>query len=234
MTVLSTGRRRVVPGFVGLDGAGSVAALVGVGPAVVLQGRPRTRPRDAAQDVDELDVVGGGTARWQAEVTGPHSPQHLVSAGLASPAEGEQSPWLDEEAAVVADEVNYRQGVLAATAAQTTAQLLKEHDRGLGGAQHQDRVDLWHVEAFVEHVDRADNLQLARAQLLHRADTRRTSGAAVYGNRGDAVAAEELSREVGVGDGDAERDGATTALAAPDVESMLGAFLRLDGLGQCR
>ena len=33
----------------GIDlSVGSVAALVGVGPAVVLQGRPRARPRDAA------------------------------------------------------------------------------------------------------------------------------------------------------------------------------------------
>ena len=71
---------------------------------------------------------------------------------------------------MVANEVDHRQGVLAVVAAQAAAQLLEEHDRGLGRAQHQDRVDLRHVEAFVEHVDRADDLQLARAQLLHRAE----------------------------------------------------------------
>ena len=68
---------------------------------------------------------------------------------------------------MVADEVDHRQGILAVTAAQAAADLLEEHDGGLGGAQHQYRVNLRHVEAFVEHVDRADDLQLTSAQLLH-------------------------------------------------------------------
>ena len=123
---------------------------------------------------------------------------------------------------------------LLSTAAQAPAELLEEHDRRLGRAQHQHRVDLRNVEAFVEHVDRADDLQLTGAQPLHRADARRARGAAVHGNRRDPVATEELGREVGVGDRDAERDGATAALVAPDVESVLGTFLRLDGLSQHR
>jgi hypothetical protein len=69
---------------------------------------------------------------------------------------------------VIANEVDHRQGVLAVAAAQAAAELLKEHNRGLGRAQHQHRVELRHVEALVEHVDRADDLQLTGAQPLHR------------------------------------------------------------------
>jgi hypothetical protein len=56
----------------------------------------------------------------------------------------------------------------------------------------------------------------------------------VHGNRGDPVAAEELGREIGMGDGDAERDATATALVAPDIEGVLGTLLRLDGLSQRR
>src|SRR6266516_5839569 len=101
MAVLSAGRRGVVPGFIGLDGAGPVAALVSVRPAVILEGRPGPHPRERAQDVDELDLVGGRAARGEAEVAGLHGSQHLIGADLTSRAEGEQGPWLDEEAAVV-------------------------------------------------------------------------------------------------------------------------------------
>ena len=52
----------------------------------------------------------------------------------------------------------------------------------------------------------------------------------MHGDRCYRVAAEELGREVCVSDGDTERDGPTAALVAPDVERVLGTFLRLDGL----
>ena len=56
----------------------------------------------------------------------------------------------------------------------------------------------------------------------------------MHGYRGDPVAAEELGREIGVGDSDAERDATATALVAPDIEGVLGTPLRLDGLSQRR
>jgi hypothetical protein len=52
----------------------------------------------------------------------------------------------------------------------------------------------------------------------------------MHGSRGHSVAAEELSHEVSVGNGDAERESAAATLLAPDIKRMLGTFLCLDSL----
>jgi hypothetical protein len=52
----------------------------------------------------------------------------------------------------------------------------------------------------------------------------------MHSHGSDSIAPEELGHEVGVGNGDAEGESATTTLVAPDVERMLGTFLRLNGL----
>ena len=56
--------------------------------------------------------------------------------------------------AVRADEVEHGAERLALRLAQPAAELLEEQRRALGRAQHQHRVDVGHVDALVEQVDR--------------------------------------------------------------------------------
>ena len=51
--------------------------------------------------------------------------------------------------------------------AEAPAELLEPQDSRFHGAEHEDGVELGEVEAFVEDVHRADDVELALRQLLH-------------------------------------------------------------------
>jgi hypothetical protein len=121
VAVSGPSRRGIVTGLVRLDCARRVTVLVRVRLAVVLQGGPGAHPGNRAQNVDELDVIGGRTPRRKAEVAGPHCSEHLVGARRTSGAERKQGPRLDQEAAMVAKEVDRGQRILPIIAAQATA-----------------------------------------------------------------------------------------------------------------
>jgi hypothetical protein len=81
-----------------------------------------------------------------------------------------------EEDAVVADEVDDRELVLALRNPETAAELLEEHHRRLRRPQHHDAVDERHVDALVEEVDGADRVELTRRELAQRLLAIRRSG----------------------------------------------------------
>ena len=107
---------------------------------------------------------------------------------------------------MVADEIDDREAVLALPSAQPAAELLQEDDRRLGRAQHQHRVDLGHVEAFVKDVDAEHDLEPAVAQRRDRLMPRRARRSAVDGGARNPVFCEMGGHEVGVARRDAEAE----------------------------
>lgn len=133
---------------------------------------------------------------------------------------------------MVADEVDDRQPLLAGGGAQAAAELLEEDHGRLGGAQHQHAVHAGQVDALVEHVDRADDLQLAVAEAVERFGPGCGGGARVDGCGGDALLVEEGGHVVGVGDRAAEGEGACGAPGPPLVERLVRPLAGLDRTGE--
>ena len=131
---------------------------------------------------------------------------------------------------MVTNEVDRGQRILSIIAAQATTQLLQEHHRGFSRRSISTVSISGMSRPSLNMLTVQIDLEFPGAQLLNRTSPRRTGMTAMHRSRGDSVAPEELSHEVGMGNGDAERESATTALVAPDVERMLGSLLRLDGL----
>ncbi|MEI2699996.1 MAG: hypothetical protein V9E94_17270 [Microthrixaceae bacterium] len=97
-----------------------------------------------------------------------------VAAGAA-----EQGPVAAVEAellAVGADEVEHRAVRLVLRSAQASAELLEEQHRALGGSEHQHRVDVGEVDAFVEQVDGEHDLHVACRQVAQRRSLVRRGG----------------------------------------------------------
>ena len=77
---------------------------------------------------------------------------------------------------------------------------------GLGRAQHHDGIELRQIEPLVEHVDGADDVELARLSELFEGVRARGGGRpGVDGDGSHAVAVEVVGHEVGVALRDAER-----------------------------
>lgn len=106
---------------------------------------------------------------------------------------------------MVADEVDDLKILLAVAAPQPTPELLQEDHRRLRGSQHQDGVHRWHVEAFVEDVHRAHDVEVTRLQPRDRGMPGCAGLAAVDRHRPDAPHSELLRHEVRVQGGDTER-----------------------------
>ena len=70
-----------------------------------------------------------------------------------------------EKYPVVAHEIDDSDGRLALGRAQTTPQLLQEHDAGLGRPQHDDAIYCRDIDAFVEHIDGAHRIEFATARV---------------------------------------------------------------------
>ena len=72
-----------------------------------------------------------------------------------------------EERPVVADVVDHRQGLVdTRRLPETATKLLQPEDFRFGRAQHEDGVDVGQVDAFVEHVDGEDDVELAAAETV--------------------------------------------------------------------
>ena len=120
-----------------------------------------------------VEVVGDRAARREAELARRHGLEHpgrrrTVRAPRLRSVRGltRKLRWLPMKSMTVSS-------CLPSIDAQAAAELLEEHDRRLGRAQHQHRVDLGHVEALVEQVDGEDDVELAVAQLFDRLLPRR-------------------------------------------------------------
>ena len=109
-----------------------------------------------------------------------------------------------EEHAVVADEIDDGHGALVACLAETAAELLQEHDARLGGTEHHDAIDSRDVDAFVEHVDGADGIELAGFELVERVVARVGAVARKDGVGARAVSAQPVAHVDGVSDAAAE------------------------------
>ena len=194
---------------------------------------------EAGQLGEHVDGFGFDLDRaavWQLKLTGLNQGQGAAGRYVAS-SEGDERLGLGEEAPVVADEVDDGEGVLLGllSVAEAASELLEEDDGRLGRPQHQDRVDVGEVHAFVEDVDGADGFELAGPQAVEAAGAGGGRGAAVHCSSGDSVAAEVVRHEVGVRDGAAEHEGAPLLLRrviAVGCEGLSGARLGADVLGQ--
>jgi len=132
----------------GLDGSGAGTVQQGEVLVVALEGVQAVGgdPREGAEDVDGLDLVGDEAAG------------EFLAAGL----EAEEGLGLQQEGPVVADVVDDRELLAARGLAEAAAELLEPEDARLGGAEHEDGVELGEVEAFVEDVHGTDDVELAR------------------------------------------------------------------------
>ena len=93
----------------------------------------------------------------------------LLAEVLAGAAEQRAETAVEPELlAVVAHEVEDRAQRLARRPAQSSAELLQEEHRAVGGAQQQQRVDHGDVDALVEQVDREHHLHPPVGQVAQR------------------------------------------------------------------
>src|SRR5450432_4063144 len=111
---------------------------------------------------------------------------------------------------MVADEVDDREMWLGPSRAEATPELLKEHDRRLSGAKHQNGVDVGKVKALIEDVDSADDLEAAALQVAEALRSRvRRRWIAVHGRSFDSMPAKEVPHEVCMRSGAAEAERST-------------------------
>jgi len=115
---------------------------------------------------------------------------------------------------------------------QATAELLEPEDPRLRGPQHEDGVELGEVEALVEDVDRADDLEVAARQLLQRLRSGGRACAGLDGHRAQTLLLEEVGHEVRVALRDAEGQGAGAAALLELVVGVSGSGLGRDVAGE--
>jgi hypothetical protein len=122
-----------------------------------------------------------------------------------------------EAPVVLSHEVEHGQAGLAGGAAQAPAQLLQEDGGALGGAQEQHGVDLGHVDALVEQVDREDGVDLSVTQVTKGGRPGLGIGAGVDGHGGYACLVEHPGHVVGLIDRDAEPESSHGADVGDDL-----------------
>ena len=185
----------------------------------------------AAEDVDRLELVGDEAAGGDLDRAFPGALQQ-VEDFLASGREAEEGLGLQQEGAVVADVVDDGELLAVVGLAEAAAELLEPQDPRLRGAEHEDGVELGEVEAFVEDVHRADDVELALRELLQRLRPRGRGVAGVDGHGAQALLPEEVGHEVGVALRDAEGQGARAAALLELLEGVSGPGLRRDVAGE--
>jgi hypothetical protein len=220
---------RVVAEAVELADAGSLAAAVAQ-LAVLPHRRVAGRlGEECAQQVLGLELDLDGAAGRQLGLGTVHELAH--GGRLLARREREQRADAVEEHAVVADEVDHGEGLLAARGveAEAAAELLQEHHRRFGGAEHHHSVDRRDVDALVEEDDRADRAELPGCELRQRALSFRAAGTRV--DRGDCNAprGKPLPRAVGVRDRAAEDQRPLAAMVLSAAMETLHARLDLRG-----
>jgi hypothetical protein len=83
--------------------------------------------------------------------------------------QGPEASVEPELLAVCADEVQDRAERLVLRLSESAAELLEEQGRALGGPEHEDGVDVGHVDALVEQVDREHDAHAAGGEVPQRA-----------------------------------------------------------------
>jgi len=83
---------------------------------------------------------------------------------------------------VVADVVNNLQKRLSWCSTQPPPELLHPDHCRIGGAQHEDGINIGDIDTFVEHVDRKDDVNLAIGEMLKRSGSWGASGTGMHGN----------------------------------------------------
>ena len=97
-----------------------------------------------------------------------------TSSAAAAAEQRAEAPVEAELAAVAPDEVEHRADGLALAQPQAASELLQEQRRAVGRPQHEQGVDGGHVDAFVEEIDREDDVD--RPSARSRRAARRSSG----------------------------------------------------------
>jgi hypothetical protein len=151
----------------------------------------------AIEDVDRLELVGDGAAGRDLDRPFPGAFQQVEDL-LASGLQAEERLGLQEEGPVVADVIDDGELLVVLRLAEAPAELLEPQDPGLRGPQHEDGVELGEVEAFVEDVHRADDVELALRQLVQRLRAGGGGVAGVDGHRPHALLLEKVGHEVRV------------------------------------
>ena len=108
--------------------------------------------------------------------------------------------------ALVADEVQHRQDSLRRRASEPTSELLEEDRCALGGAEHEDGVDVGDVEALVQHVDGEHRIDAARAEVVECRGTLASWRLTADRASRDSSFDELPSHVVGMGDAHAESE----------------------------
>ena len=113
-----------------------------------------------------------------------------------------------------------------------TAELLEPEDARLRGPQHEDGVELGKVQALVEDVHGADDVQPALRELVQRLGPGGARRARVDGHGAPAVLPQEVGHEVRVALGDTEGQGAGPAALVELLEGVSGPGLGGDVSGE--
>src|SRR5687767_477119 len=99
-----------------------------------------------ARDRIELHMATGREER--------ESSLNLLDDRCAAPAQkGLKSSIVTEFSAVLTDEIENRAHHFSRALPETASELLQEKERAVSRSQHQQRINGWHVDAFVEEVD---------------------------------------------------------------------------------
>ena len=128
--------------------------------------------------------------------------------------QAEERLRLQQEHPVVADVVDDGEPLLALAPSEAAPELLKPEDLRLRRPEHHDRVERRQVDAFVEHVDGKDDVQLAAAQLLERRGPWCGRRAGVHRHRAKTSLVEEGGHEVRVPLRNAEPERSLAPLAS--------------------
>ncbi len=129
---------------------------------------------------------------------------------------------------MVADEVDDHQPLFAGLHAQAASELLEEHDRRVGRPQHEDGVESGQVDAFVEEVDREDDVEIAGIEPLESTTTIGAARTAMNGDGAHVMLVEERRHELRMRDRATERKRPRPSVLAPNVEFLLSSVDRLD------
>ena len=122
---------------------------------------------------------------------------------------------------MVADIIDHPQH-LVAEAAQATAKLLQEKDRAFRRPQHQNGADVRHVDAFVEHVDGEDDVEVPFAERLKRRSARGRSRPGMDRDRAQARGGEIFGHEFCMTGRNAETDRRALSMQAQLLQRVPG------------
>jgi hypothetical protein len=170
------------------------------------------------QEVDEFKVVIDEASRGKLKPTGFDLTGELGQLPIGCPGLG-QSLRLVKEAVVVTDEVQNDQSFLPGGPAEPTTELLQEQDLGFRRTQHQHGVDAGEIDAFIEQIDRENDLQAPISKLLKSLASPH-GGAGLDGCGSDSGPDELLSHVLCMPDRDAEGQGLALRPVLPLLQGV--------------